>query len=201
MLVSESVARGDPGTAATWCVDALTAARAFPASPIAGYCLVAAGSVAALRGDHEVAAYLHGVVRDTLPALRPSMPPEAVRSHAAVVDQLRSVLGDERFDREAARGASTGPVSGVEDALAYVRAIAPTTASAARDDGERSTLTPRQVEVVRLLAAGLSNKEIAVHLGVAPKTVMHHTTGVYRALGVRSRSEAVAWAFRSGLVA
>jgi DNA-binding NarL/FixJ family response regulator len=50
------------------------------------------------------------------------------------------------------------------------------------------------------LATGLTNKEISERLHMAPKTVMHHLTAVYQKLGVRSRSEATAWAFRAALV-
>ena len=52
--------------------------------------------------------------------------------------------------------------------------------------------------MVRLLARGLTNKEIAQTLGVTPKTVMHHTVAIYQNLGVRGRSETVAWAIRTG---
>jgi DNA-binding NarL/FixJ family response regulator len=60
--------------------------------------------------------------------------------------------------------------------------------------------TSRQIDVLRLLAKGLSNKEIAAELSGRTKTVMHHTTAIYRELGVCGRSEATAVAFRSGLV-
>jgi DNA-binding NarL/FixJ family response regulator len=53
--------------------------------------------------------------------------------------------------------------------------------------------------VVRLLANGLTNKEIAQALGVTPKTAMHHAAAIYQKLGVRGRSETVAWAIRTGI--
>jgi len=53
--------------------------------------------------------------------------------------------------------------------------------------------------VVKLLARGLTNKEIAQTLGITPKTVMHHTVAIYQSLGVRGRSETVAWAFKAGM--
>ena len=51
-----------------------------------------------------------------------------------------------------------------------------------------------------LLSRGMTNKEIGATLLVRPKTVMHHTSAIYRKLGVRGRSEAVVWAARNGLV-
>jgi DNA-binding CsgD family transcriptional regulator len=50
------------------------------------------------------------------------------------------------------------------------------------------------------LVRGHTNQEVADELGISAKTVMHHTTSVYRKLGVRGRAEAVAHALRSGLV-
>lgn len=53
--------------------------------------------------------------------------------------------------------------------------------------------------MVKLLARGLTNKEIAQTLGITPKTVMHHTVAIYQSLGVRGHSETVAWAFKAGM--
>lgn len=61
-------------------------------------------------------------------------------------------------------------------------------------------LTTRQVEVVRQLAAGLPNREIAAQLGVAANTVKVHLAHVYRALGVSSRTGALRRALEAGLL-
>ncbi len=60
-------------------------------------------------------------------------------------------------------------------------------------------LTPRELEVLSLLAEGLSNKEIALRLNVMPRTVNFHLDNVYSKLGVNSRTEAVVYALRRGL--
>jgi DNA-binding NarL/FixJ family response regulator len=72
----------------------------------------------------------------------------------------------------------------------------------ARRRGPRSNpeLTDREREVLAAIASGRTNPQIATVLHLSPKTVMHHSTNVYRKLGVRGRAEAVALAYRTGLL-
>ncbi|AYV31480.1 response regulator transcription factor [Streptomyces sp. CJ_13] len=80
---------------------------------------------------------------------------------------------------------------------AYVRAPArprPVTAAPAG-------LTPRELEIWRLLAAGFDNAEIAADLDISVSTVKNHITGIFSKLGVRDRAQAVIAAYESGLVA
>ncbi len=60
-------------------------------------------------------------------------------------------------------------------------------------------LTPREVEVLRLLAAGRSNREMAAALSVSPRTVERHLENLYRKIAARNRAEAAAWALRHRL--
>jgi DNA-binding CsgD family transcriptional regulator/tetratricopeptide (TPR) repeat protein len=55
-------------------------------------------------------------------------------------------------------------------------------------------LTDRQLEILRLVATGLSNAEIAVRLVVSPRTVDHHVSAILQKIGVRTRRDAAAWA-------
>jgi LuxR family maltose regulon positive regulatory protein len=63
---------------------------------------------------------------------------------------------------------------------------------AARQQGLIEPLTPRELEILSLLAQGLPNKEIGQQLFIAPKTVERHTLNIYAKLGVKNRTQAVA---------
>lgn len=95
--------------------------------------------------------------------------------------------------------------------LAAVRATADTTTTDTTRTGPDGALrsqaavaplgglTVREREVLVMVAEGSGNREIAQALGISSKTVMHHTVAIYRKLGVRGRTEAAAWAIRSGV--
>jgi DNA-binding CsgD family transcriptional regulator len=66
-------------------------------------------------------------------------------------------------------------------------------------DGDRA-LTRRELSVLRLVAHGLGNKEIASELGISSHTVKYHLASLLVKLGVHSRTEAVTIGLRKGLV-
>jgi DNA-binding NarL/FixJ family response regulator len=61
-------------------------------------------------------------------------------------------------------------------------------------------LSEREIEVLRLLARGLANKEIARELSIAEKTAKTHVSSILSKLGVQSRTQAALYAGRTGLI-
>ncbi|MGQ0519605.1 MAG: response regulator transcription factor [Actinomycetota bacterium] len=89
--------------------------------------------------------------------------------------------------------------------LDALRSRRPTTAPAAFAPpgpaaGPKGSLTPRQVEVLRLVGNGATTREISQALGISPKTVENHKQRLFARLGVQNQAHAVAVAIRDGLL-
>jgi DNA-binding NarL/FixJ family response regulator len=70
----------------------------------------------------------------------------------------------------------------------------------ARDDDAISQLTSRELDVLRLVAAGKPNKQIAAELVISERTARTHVSRILHKLGLSSRTQAALWAAREGLV-
>jgi two-component system, NarL family, response regulator len=80
------------------------------------------------------------------------------------------------------------------------RWVPPSLKSVLNDRGDRAELTPRELEVLRLLVRGLTNREIAAVLGNSENTVRNHTVSIFAKLYVSDRAEAVSAALQRGIV-
>jgi DNA-binding NarL/FixJ family response regulator len=83
--------------------------------------------------------------------------------------------------------------------LMHFAAGKPDTAPKTGLDALIEPLTVRELEVLKLVAGAASNREIADHLAISPRTVETHLANVYGKLSVRGRTEAMLWAIREGL--
>jgi DNA-binding NarL/FixJ family response regulator len=98
-----------------------------------------------------------------------------------------------------------GDEDGAELAIGGAQAVferlgAKRTAELGGASAQPGGLTAREIEVLRLVAAGNSNKQIAEELYLSVKTVARHLENIYFKLGVSSRTAATALAYRDGLL-
>ena len=127
--------------------------------------------------------------------------------HAALPDtRILLVSGVGSISPAVARAAgASGFVSkelGAGDIVKAVRMVALGMEVFGREEEERSApLSGREREVVVLIAAGATNREIAQRLYLSQHTIKEHTSAIYRKLGVRNRAEAVKRAQRLGIIA
>jgi DNA-binding CsgD family transcriptional regulator len=123
-----------------------------------------------------------------------AIPLSAGREVAALIPGARLVTldGDAHLPWH---GATDELLAAVTEFLG-MPAPAPTTA----DAGGIEELSDREREVLRLVAEGLSDAEIADRLVLSPHTVHRHVANIRRKLGLRSRSAAAAAAARAGLI-
>ncbi len=63
-----------------------------------------------------------------------------------------------------------------------------------------SPLTPREIEILRYIAQGFLNKQIAAELGISEQTIKNHVTSILRKLNANARTEAVVVAIKQGLI-
>src|SRR5882672_8663512 len=126
---------------------------------------------------------------------------------------MRVLLVGSQLERARLRAQANGSidVAGEFDSLAAARAadvdhdgilIASDAAdvSDVEEDGLDEALTPREVQVLELLAEGLPNKAIAVRLHISDQTVKFHVSSISGKLGAKNRTDAVRRAVRRGLI-
>ena len=124
------------------------------------------------------------------------MPYEAARARVLVGARLPRGRRRGRARRSSStRRAATFAELGAAPDLARVDAL---TAAAPKADAHG--LTARELEVLRLVAGGQSNREIAAALVISEHTVARHLQNIYAKLGVSSRTAASAFAFEHDLV-
>jgi DNA-binding NarL/FixJ family response regulator len=120
----------------------------------------------------------------------------------------RGVLPDDSTAEEiaaASEAAAAGLVILPSEQVAHLVGSRPAASAArdfpgARDRSASPVLTPREREILAMLAEGLPNKLIASRLGISDHTVKTHLEAIFDKLGASNRAEAVARAVRSGLL-
>lgn len=170
----------------------------------------------ATRGEHAVG--LHAQYRPDVTLMDLQMPTmsglEAIRTIRRASPDARIIVltmhhGDEDIYRALEAGATTYLLKEAlsDDLVRVIREVhegrRPLSADVAAFLAVRNTeptLTPREVEVVRLVARGLQNSEIAVTLGISHETVKVHVKNILAKLNVKDRQAVIPVALRRGII-
>lgn len=151
----------------------------------------ARGAVLLTEGQPEVALNVLTAARSSWLALH--APYEAARTRVLVGRALRALGDDDTASIEL--GAAARVFEEVGAAIDLERLDAPGSAR-----GPAAGLTARELEVIRLVAAGHTNREVASELVISDKTVARHLHNVFTKLDLPNRSAATAYAYEHGLV-
>lgn len=197
LLISARIARGELDEAASTLTTLREIGQLVGTPPLRAAADLAEGMLEAARGDHERARVL---LEDAVDCFQRSGAPfEASLARIELSISLAALGRTDQAGREATAALECLTELGADAESERARRIL---GASAHDD--LSSLLPeitrREHEVLRLLAEGLTNKQIAERLMVSEHTVHRHVTSILRKLDLPSRTAAAAYAFRHGLL-
>ena len=191
VLLDAHIARGDLAGAADAAEQIETVAALTQSKRHAAEALLGRGKVAAAHGHAHGSALLHEAARAfseasmALPACRARMELAgtlAGSDRPLAISEARAALA--AFER-------LGAIPDADAASAFLRDLGVKGRTGPKN---LQLLSKREVEVLRLVAQGLSNAEVAERLFISVKTAGHHVSSILSKLGLRSRTEAAAYA-------
>ncbi len=188
---------GSPVAAEALFTESFDLARRMGMKRHTAYALIGLALAGHGGADPGWSARLHGAADQALADLGHSLQPLEARLARLDRQRLRAAMGAEAFDAEYA--------TGTLDPAQVLAAFAPKDTAAGQPrvavSGEAvAVLTPRELDVLKLVARGLSNPDIAQRLVLSEHTVHRHVANILRKLNLSSRVAAAAWGVRTGLV-
>jgi non-specific serine/threonine protein kinase len=211
---------GSPGAAEPLFAESLDLAMRTGMKASVAYALIGLAMTGHGGAGPGWSARLHGAADQALADVGETIDPLEGRLAALDRQRLRAVIGAEAFDVEYGIGRALdlarvlGGLGGTGQAAGQARAAHRARSAAqagrggalAREPGAAApgraapVLTPRELEVLTLVAQGLSNPDIGQRLMLSEHTVHRHLANILRKLGLPSRVAAAAWGARNGLV-
>jgi LuxR family maltose regulon positive regulatory protein len=196
LLVRARTARGEFDEADSALAGLRDVERQVGTAPLLAGADLAGGMLAAGRGDHERARTL---LEDAVDRFERSGGVfEAAEGRVELATTLLALGRADAAEREATAALDRLLALGAPTLVGRARRVLD---ACARDRlSPRADVTPREREVLRLLAEGMTNQQIAERLVVSEHTVHRHVTNILRKLDLPSRTAAAAHAVRSGLL-
>ena len=156
------------------------------------------GELAALDGKYCRATQLYGAAYVQRAKEGGIIAPAGRSKYERDIARLREELGSERYQEAWKSGASMSFREAAD--LANNIRLGMESSSIERTEIGSSTLTQRELEILRALSNGRTTREIADQLFISPRTVSTHQSNIYGKLGVNTQAAAVAYAYQHGLV-
>ena len=159
--------------------------------------LLGVSLLASLRKESVLGARLLGATE----AIDASIGYVTIGADALVLERAKALVLEALGDVEAERQMRLGAELTVEAAVREAEDLLARSVSQQPDTATRRPggLSPQEYEVLRRVAAGYTNREIAGELVLSVRTVENHIANAYGKIGARGRAEATAWAIRNGL--
>jgi predicted ATPase/DNA-binding NarL/FixJ family response regulator len=212
-LGSIVLAQGDTEQAAALYSEGLRAGQQMGDNVIIGYHLMGLARVAAAQDQPQRATRLLSAVETRSEATKHLSPTERA-AYEQTVAEVRARLGEQAFAAAWNQGGAMTleqalvapePAPATQGAAMSLTPPEPPPAAPAATPAEKvkvtypDGLTAREVEVLRLVASGLTDPQIAEQLVISPRTVHTHLTSIYSKLGISSRSAATRYAIEHQL--
>jgi LuxR family maltose regulon positive regulatory protein len=198
LLIRARITRGELDEARASLAGLREIQRRVGTAPLRACADLAEGMLAAAVGDHERARPLLEDAVDRFD--RAGGPFEAAQARVELATTLLALDRSAAAEREAGAALTSLLELGAESEAERVRRILDASARDGRGRPPLPEVTPREREVLGLLAEGLTNRQIAERLVVSEHTVHRHVTNILRKLDLPSRTAAAAHAVRSGLL-
>jgi predicted ATPase/DNA-binding CsgD family transcriptional regulator len=195
---------GSPDAAEALFAESLDLARRMGMKTQMAYALIGLALAGRGGGGPGWSARLLGAARQALADLGHALEPLERRLADLDRERLRAAMGAEAFEAEYAAGRTLDLASAAHEAVQGKQAPRAGPLAGERDAAPSpeavTVLTPRELDVLKLVALGLSNPDIAQRLVLSEHTVHRHLANILRKLNLSSRAAAAAWGVRTGLV-
>ena len=191
---------GDARGAASAYVEALALCRDAGAAGDLPLCLEGLAAAALGLGQADRAVRLLGAA-DTAHAagFTPTIP-GFEQAYQATARAVAAALGEATFAADSVAGRALPLAGALAEAHNLLAAASSAETRRPATGATSAGLSDREVEVLRLLASGRSNAEIATELVLSVRTVEKHVANIYAKIGARGRAEAATYALREGLL-